>query len=279
MLPPTVGRSTICGAEPELVKVLAENDSLDAIAIKFLLVFGHDLQAARRRGARVPCSPSLSVQSRSTASVAGNGLVQDSLVGGLDQFVDQFAAGPYRILRPRDRVGGAKAEEQVALAGSGVTNEAGRFIGADPSAARRWERVFVRDGEQHISIMTFRYVWGVLLVVTGDLDIATVATFDRQVRAVLGSHHINRLDFDLSGVEFCDLAGVRALQGLSQNTATARIIAAGACLDVLLGLCRLDTLLGTPQRRDGPRTPRLVRSKARVQDSQRPGPWVGRPAA
>ncbi len=68
-------------------------------------------------------------------AVAGDRLGQLALVGGLDQLVDRFrregVADPPAVLRG----GGAQPDQQVRLAGAGVTDQAEWVALADPLAA------------------------------------------------------------------------------------------------------------------------------------------------
>ncbi|MEU4625686.1 STAS domain-containing protein [Actinoplanes sp. NPDC023801] len=49
------------------------------------------------------------------------------------------------------------------------------------------------------------------LVVTGDLDMATVPGLDEAVAAALTGNRPHRLVIDLAGLDFCDSAGIHAL--------------------------------------------------------------------
>src|SRR5258707_6465118 len=67
-------------------------------------------------------------------AVAGDGAGQGFVVGGLDQLVDQGGGGgvadPVAVLRG----GGAQPDQQVALAGARVADQAGWLPGGDPGA-------------------------------------------------------------------------------------------------------------------------------------------------
>lgn len=84
----------------------------------------------------------------------------------------------------------------------------------------------------------------VRVTVTGDLDVTTVAVFHRRLSGILGGRPALCLELDLSGLEFCDLAGLRALETLGRTANRVRIVAAGPALDLLLTLSRTTTLLG-----------------------------------
>ena len=68
------------------------------------------------------------------AAVAGDAAGQALVVGGLDELVDQGGGGG--VADPVAGLGGgdAQPDEQVALAGAGVTDEAQRLAGGDPRA-------------------------------------------------------------------------------------------------------------------------------------------------
>jgi len=88
----------------------------------------------------------------------------------------------------------------------------------------------------------------VLITVTGDLDIATTPTLQRRMCEIRAARPDRSLQLDLSGLLFCDLAGLRALHALDQVDAEerrrVRITVAARCLDVLLHLCRVSAVLG-----------------------------------
>ena len=86
------------------------------------------------------------------------------------------------------------------------------------------------------------------VVVAGELEIGTVPAFQEQIHAILRSVQGEQLNLDLSTLEFCDLAGLRALQALEstavENAYRLRVTAAAPCLDVILELCQISAMLG-----------------------------------
>ena len=108
MLPPKVSRSTMAAQSRGSVKVLVqpENGSLEAIAtLALLLPFGEDLEE-QLGAAPVEFHVAELVDAEQVdAAVAGDGLGQLRVVGGLDELVDQLGgqgvADP--VARPRRR--------------------------------------------------------------------------------------------------------------------------------------------------------------------------------
>lgn len=99
---------------------------------------------------------------------------------------------------------------------------------------------------------------GATIMVVGELALDTVPTFHRRVAAILDGGQSAPLELDLSAVEFCDAAGLRALQSVADAAAEeqpgVRITAASSYVDMLLELCQIPVLLGyTPSRRVGGR--------------------------
>jgi ABC-type transporter Mla MlaB component len=97
---------------------------------------------------------------------------------------------------------------------------------------------------------------GATVTVVGELTFDTVPIFHRSVAAILGGGQSAPLELDLSAVEFCDAAGLTALQSVADTPADesleVRITAASSCFDVLLELYQIPGLLGyTPSRRVG----------------------------
>ena len=88
----------------------------------------------------------------------------------------------------------------------------------------------------------------VVVAVTGELDAATAAAFERRLAEILDGRPGRRVELDLSALEFCDLTGLRALHALGVADGEApqqiRIIAAGPSLEVLLELCQIPAVLG-----------------------------------
>jgi anti-anti-sigma factor len=88
---------------------------------------------------------------------------------------------------------------------------------------------------------------GELLVrVAGELDIRTVPSLLRAVGGLLGDDGPALIRLDLSGVEFCDHSGLRALHTLATTAGAGRlcIVAAHPSVDMILRLCGLTTFLG-----------------------------------
>ncbi|MFC6566711.1 STAS domain-containing protein [Actinoplanes utahensis] len=99
-----------------------------------------------------------------------------------------------------------------------------------------------------VTATTTELVPGVVRVrAVGDLDAATVPVFRSRLSALLTDEGGGeRVELDLSGIDFCDVAGLRALQAVgdaAQAQRPARITAAGPWLDVLLRLCPIPRLL------------------------------------
>jgi anti-anti-sigma factor len=109
--------------------------------------------------------------------------------------------------------------------------------------------------EACITVTAVRLRPGVVVVeVTGDLDATTTATFHHCLSEILDSHHDQPVELDLSALQFCDLAGLRALHAWDQAVDGAqrqvRITAAGPGLDLLLRLCHIPGVLGYPPAAD-----------------------------
>ncbi|OJF12624.1 anti-anti-sigma factor [Couchioplanes caeruleus] len=97
---------------------------------------------------------------------------------------------------------------------------------------------------QHITVSTAPSSAAILTItVSGDLERDTVTTFRHYLACVLDGHPTGDLDLNLSGVEFCDLTGLRTLHALDGHH-QIRITAASPAVDVLLQLCDIPTLLG-----------------------------------
>jgi anti-anti-sigma factor len=84
--------------------------------------------------------------------------------------------------------------------------------------------------------------------VGGELDIRTVPPMLRELGGLLGDDGPALIRLDLSGVEFCDHAGLRALHILETTAGAGRvsIVAAHPAVDMILRLCGLSTFLGHP---------------------------------
>src|SRR4051794_1692992 len=93
--------------------------------------------------------------------------------------------------------------------------------------------------EPRLTLSDTRSPTGVLAVaVTGDLDIATAPRFFRQVCELLDRESGGYLELDLSGVGFCDLTGLRAVQEVADAAAEMEhqtwITAAAPSFDAML---------------------------------------------
>ncbi|WP_328479075.1 STAS domain-containing protein [Actinoplanes sp. NBC_00393] len=104
------------------------------------------------------------------------------------------------------------------------------------------------EADGRIAVTEVRlYDGAVLVAVTGELDIGTTATFHYQLSEILDGCDGQRLDLDLSALDFCDLSGLRALHALgracAQDRCPVRITTAGPALNVLLHLTQTPTLL------------------------------------
>lgn len=112
------------------------------------------------------------------------------------------------------------------------------------------------DAAEPITISDTRHPSGALTVsVTGDLDFSTASTFHRQICGLLDGQNGGGLELDFSRLNFCDLAGWRAIHAVAETAAKmrhrTRITAAAPCLDALLQLCHIPVFLGytpPPQR-------------------------------
>ncbi|GLY98454.1 STAS domain-containing protein [Actinoplanes sp. NBRC 103695] len=110
------------------------------------------------------------------------------------------------------------------------------------------------DTATPMAISGIRHPCGTLTVtVTGDLDFCTASTFQRQIRGLLDGRYGGSLELDFSRLDFCDLAGWRAVHAVVETAATmryqTRITAAAPCLDAVLRLCQIPAFLGyTPRK-------------------------------
>lgn len=100
-----------------------------------------------------------------------------------------------------------------------------------------------------ITISGNRRPCGTLSVtVAGELDFSTAPAFQRQIRGLLDGEQGGGLELDLSRLDFCDLAGWRAVQAVAEAAGTmrrrTRITAGAPCLDLLLQLCHVPVFLG-----------------------------------
>src|SRR6266536_4092239 len=100
----------------------------------FLLAFGDDLEQ-QLRAARVEVEVAELVAAQQVQpAVAGDGLGQGALVGGLDQLVDQRRAGRVAHGAALLARGDARPDEQVGLAGARVAEQDQRLAVVDPGA-------------------------------------------------------------------------------------------------------------------------------------------------
>jgi anti-anti-sigma factor len=106
----------------------------------------------------------------------------------------------------------------------------------------------VQDHLEDLTVTTRRTGPGELLVrVAGELDVRTAAPMLRQLTGLLDAGP-ELIGLDLTGVGFCDHAGLRALHVLGEAAGPERIriVAAHPCIDMILRLCGLETFLGYP---------------------------------
>ncbi|MFI1990629.1 STAS domain-containing protein [Actinoplanes sp. NPDC020271] len=108
---------------------------------------------------------------------------------------------------------------------------------------------YVDDVGQRLTVAEAKLYDDVVLVaVGGDLNIGTTGEFHRRLSEIVAEHPAERLELDLSALDFCDLAGLRAMLTLEQTGTTtarqARIVVAARCFDLLLDLCRTPAVLG-----------------------------------
>jgi anti-anti-sigma factor len=107
----------------------------------------------------------------------------------------------------------------------------------------------VQDQQVDLTV-TVEYVapGEVLARVDGELDIRTTTPMLRALGGLLGDDSLELIRLDLSGVEFCDHAGLRALHTLETTAGAGRvsIVAAHPSVDMILRLCGLTTFLGHP---------------------------------
>ncbi len=81
--------------------------------------------------------------------------------------------------------------------------------------------VGVHAVDEFLQIDTLRSENAVLLRLVGELDMATAPLVDHAVATALAGHP-HRLRLDLTGVTFCDVAGLRALRRLTDTAHTAQ---------------------------------------------------------
>ncbi|MEV6602485.1 STAS domain-containing protein [Actinoplanes sp. NPDC051346] len=98
---------------------------------------------------------------------------------------------------------------------------------------------------------------GVLTVlITGELCITTADTARTQLRTLLERSPAPQVRLDLSGLDFCDLTGLRILLQVSEQSAaagrTVRVSAASPAVSYLLTLTETAPLLGYQPTADSP---------------------------
>ena len=132
-----VSRSTIAAQRRGSVKVLVQplKDSLEAMAtLAVLLAFGQDLEQQLGAAAVEFHVAELVDAEQVDAAVAGDGLGELPVVGGLGELVGEFGGQGVADPEPGHGRGGAQRDEQVGLAGAGVADQAERLARADPVA-------------------------------------------------------------------------------------------------------------------------------------------------
>jgi anti-anti-sigma factor len=123
---------------------------------------------------------------------------------------------------------------------------------ADLSIARF---VFPVNTAPPITISATQQPCGTLTVaVAGELDTGTAPTLYRQICGLLHGQYGSGLELDLSRLDFCDLAGWRAVHAVAETARKrryhTRITAAAPCLDTVLELCHIPVFLGyTPPQK------------------------------
>ncbi|MEU4619378.1 STAS domain-containing protein [Actinoplanes sp. NPDC023801] len=106
----------------------------------------------------------------------------------------------------------------------------------------------MRELQEDLTVTARRAGPGELLVrVVGELDTRTAAPMLRQLTELLdGGPELIRLD--LTGMDFCDHAGLRALRAVEAAAGPdrVRIVAVHPSVDMILRLCGIETFLGHP---------------------------------
>jgi anti-anti-sigma factor len=96
------------------------------------------------------------------------------------------------------------------------------------------------------------------VTVKGDLDIGTAPAFHRQISTLLEGGYGGRLELDFSLLDFCDVAGMRAIHAVAEAAAKTHhhthITAAAPPLDTILQLCGIAVFMGytAPQKTSKP---------------------------
>jgi anti-anti-sigma regulatory factor len=109
------------------------------------------------------------------------------------------------------------------------------------------------DTASPLTISDTRHPCGTLTVmVNGELDFNTAPIFHWRICGLLEGQYGGSLELDLSGLDFCDLAGWRAVHAVAETAAEVwyrtSITAAAPCLDAFLRLCDIPEFLGYTPR-------------------------------
>ncbi|MDI6097287.1 STAS domain-containing protein [Actinoplanes sp. NEAU-A12] len=105
----------------------------------------------------------------------------------------------------------------------------------------------MQDPELDLTVTVERTGPGEALVrITGELDIRTSSPMLRPLGVLIGEPGFELMRLDLTGVGFCDHAGLRALHalGMAAGPGRVRIVAAHPSVDTILRLCGISTFLG-----------------------------------
>jgi anti-anti-sigma factor len=105
------------------------------------------------------------------------------------------------------------------------------------------------DTATPVTISGRRHPGGTVTVtVYGYLDFSTASTFHWQICELLEGQCGGSLELDLSDLDFCDIAGWRAIHAMAETAGKmryrTRIIGPAPCLDTLLQLCDIPVFLG-----------------------------------
>ncbi|GIF43906.1 STAS domain-containing protein [Actinoplanes xinjiangensis] len=77
-------------------------------------------------------------------------------------------------------------------------------------------------------LLSWRDGEGLIIAVAGELDVANAVTVKGQLRETIAAEGARDVAIDLAGVEFCDVAGLRALleaqQSAESRTVTCRFV-------------------------------------------------------
>ncbi|GAA2705937.1 STAS domain-containing protein [Actinoplanes palleronii] len=86
-----------------------------------------------------------------------------------------------------------------------------------------------------------------MIYVSGELDSGSVATFRDRIATLLAGSGADEILLDLSGLTFCDCAGLRAIEALEFDHADVgpvRIVAASEPVDILVSTVGSASFLG-----------------------------------